>query len=229
MCIRDSIYAELSILFLLSLSSVPLVAEQMAVAGILSHLSAANISQYLRRPPHGKDPFDSPARMHAVWTRGLLPLCLNLLEHVGPGIAAEVAGFLNSFPAQLRRLESDLSTSPAQPSPRNPHAGSITLSLAAEAHSLALLAAVIERLKLAGPAVGVVASEIQSIGIERGSLRDAVEGCLRSRRALRDRIVPLGEREVAWAWRKVGDSGAESVLEERVVAELQDALECLSA
>ena len=56
---NDPIYGELSILFLLELSSIPLIAEQMAVASILSRISSANLSGYLRKSA-GKGPFDEP-------------------------------------------------------------------------------------------------------------------------------------------------------------------------
>ena len=222
----DPIYGELSILFLLTLSTLPMVAQHLAVDGILSHLSSANLSTYYRHPS-GKGPFETPLRLHSIWTRGILPLCLNLLEHVGPGIASEVSSFLNSFPQQLRRAEADLSVSSTAPSIRNPHAGSLTLTLGAETHSLALISTVIERLRAAGPAIGVVASEIPSLDYDRVVVKEEIGGALRSRRALRERIVPVGEREGVWARAKSETSGSETVLEERIVAELEGARDCL--
>ena len=125
----DPGYGELSSLFLLTLSGVPLVAEQMAVEGVLSSLSSANISQYFRAPSAGttgrggKGPFDHPARLHAIWARGILPLALNILSAVGPGVASDGAAFLGSFPAQLARCESDLA---AAPSSRKPFSSPVT-------------------------------------------------------------------------------------------------------
>jgi nuclear pore complex protein Nup188 len=75
--IDDPVYGELSLLFLLSLSSIPAVAESMAVDGILSLLNTANMMNYYRRAS-GMGPFDTPARIYSIWTKGLLPLCLNL-------------------------------------------------------------------------------------------------------------------------------------------------------
>ena len=221
----DPIYGEVAILFLLSLSTIPLCAEQMAIEGLLSHLSTANLSNYFRRPG-GAGPFTEPTRLHSIWTRGILPLCLNLLEAVGPPIAAEVTSFLNSFPEQLRRAETDLHNTPA--SLRHPHAGSMTLSMASETHSLALIATVVERLKLAGPAIGVNAAEIESLRYEGASVREEIEGLLRGRRGLKERLVPVGEREGKWARMKGDDQkGAEHLLEERIVGELTDAVTCL--
>lgn len=194
--VNDPVYGELSILFLLELSSVPLIAEQMAVDGVLSRLSAANLSQYLRKPA-GKGPFDEPIRVYNIWMKGMLPLCLNLLEAVGPPIAAEIVSFLNSFPEQLRRAETDLEN--RNPTLRHPYAGSVTLNLAAEIHSLSLMSIIIERLKMAGPTAGVLASEIPSLAFDRAMVREEIEGMLRSRRGLRERILPVGEKEAEWA------------------------------
>lgn len=223
----DPIYGEIGILFLLSLSTVQLLAEQMAVEGVLSHLSSANITQYLRKS-NGKGPFDNPVRMHDIWTRGLLPLCLNLLEAVGPPIAMEIASFVNSFPAQLERAQSDLQN--VAPSMRHPHAGAVTLGLASEIHSLALLSLIIERLKAMGPAAGVVSAEIPSLIFDRVAVKEEVEGMLRSRRSLRERITPVGEREAEWARAKADrvGTGAESRLEEKIVVELEAVVDCLN-
>lgn len=194
--VNDPVYGELSVLFLLELSSVPLIAEQMAVEGVLSRISAANLSQYLRKAA-GKGPFDEPIRIYNIWMKGMLPLCLNLLEAVGPPIAAEIASFLNSFPEQLRRAETDLEN--RNPTLRHPYAGSVTLNLAAEVHTLSLLSLIISRLKTIGPSSGVLASEIPHLAFDRVTVREEVEGMLRSRRGLRERIVPVGEKEAEWA------------------------------
>jgi len=222
----DPVYGELSILFLLTLSSIPLVAQQMAVEGVLSSLSSANISQYLRKPG-GKGPFSSPARIHSIWTRGFLALCLNLLEHVGPGIAAEVSAFLNSFPTQLARATSDLNPA-LQPSMREPHAGSVTLALAAEVHSLALLASIVEGIKMAGASIGIVPTEVPSVAIDRARVGDEVAAALRNRRALAERIVPASERDVVSA-RMAGSGGASSLLENQVWEELEGVGTCFAA
>lgn len=224
---EDPIYGELSVLFLLTLSSVPMVAEQMAVEGVLSSLTTANLSQHFRSRTAGKGPFDSPARLHAIWARGLLPLSLNLLSAVGPAIAAEVSGFVNSFPAQLARAESDLASSP---SPSTPHRGRITLNLAAELHSIALLSAAIDAFRARGAAAaGLNPADVDPVAIDRAAWRELIDEALKSRRALRERIVPLGEREVALARTKAKTSDSESALEALVVAELRGALSCLES
>ncbi|GAB7353812.1 hypothetical protein MBLNU459_g4189t1 [Dothideomycetes sp. NU459] len=223
--VNDPVYGELSILFLLELSSVPLIAEQMAVEGVLSRLSSANVSQHLRKAS-GKGPFDEPVRIYNIWMKGMLPLCLNLLEAVGPPIAAEIASFLNSFPEQLRRAESDLEN--RNPTLRHPYAGSVTMGLAAETHSLSLISLIFERLKMVGPSTGVLASEIPGLLFDRAGVKEEVEGMIRSRRGLRERIVPIGEREAAWARAKADAKDADNLLEQRIVSELEAALVCLT-
>lgn len=46
---QDPVYGTIAINFLVSLSSVPQVAEFMANESVLSHLSTANISNYFRK------------------------------------------------------------------------------------------------------------------------------------------------------------------------------------
>jgi len=104
----------------------------------------------------------------------------------------------------------------------------LTLNLAAETHSLALISTVIERIRAAGPAIGIVASEIPSLNYDRVVVKEEIDGALRSRRALRERIVPVGEREGVWARAKSDSSDSETLLEERIVAELEGARDCLA-
>ncbi|KAF1343732.1 nucleoporin subcomplex protein binding to Pom34-domain-containing protein [Delphinella strobiligena] len=221
----DPVYGELSILFLLELSSVPLLAEQMAVDGLLSRISSANLSQYLRKPT-GKGPFDEPARMFSIWSRGMLPLCLNLLEAVGPPIASEIGAFLNSFPEQLKRAETDLEN--RQPTLRQPFSGNITLGMAAETHSLSLISLILERLKSVGAAAGINADEVPSLLYDRVGVKEEVETLVKGRRALRERIVPVGEREADWVKQRPGIESGDSRLEESIVSELGAALVCLT-
>ncbi|KAG9521151.1 hypothetical protein KCU93_g7541, partial [Aureobasidium melanogenum] len=223
----DPVYGELAILFLLELSSITFIAEQMAVEGVLSRLSSANLSHYLRNM-NGKGPFDEPVRVFAIWSKGILPLCLNLLEAVGPPIAAEIGAFLNSFPAQLRRAETDLENK--QPSLRHPYAGCITLGLASETHSLSLISLILERLRTVGASSGASAAEIPSLEFDRANAKEQVEAILRTRRNLRERIMPIGERETEWARQKpaVVAKDIENKLEERVVDEFDAALVCLT-
>lgn len=97
----DPIYGELSIMFLLQLSCIPVVAEQLAMEGILMKLSTYSLTSLLRQP-QGCGPFDPIPRFYAIWSAGILPLCLNLIYYVNRS-TPEVVAFLNEFRGQLRR------------------------------------------------------------------------------------------------------------------------------
>ena len=226
---EDPIYGELSTLFLLELSGIPSLAEYLATESILTHLSSANIMNYFRRP-NGSGPFDEPQRVYAIWSRGILPLCLNLVNGVGAQMAAEIAAFLNQFPNQLVRAANAfdnkiLSTSP-DPAPTY-----ISLSLASEVHSLALLSYILDNYRAAGPSAGIVAEEVAELRWDKVQVKEDLESWLQGRAALRERIVPMDEREGAWARDKPvhAGSGAENRLEEKVVEEMSSALMCLGA
>ncbi|KAF9693042.1 hypothetical protein EKO04_008987 [Ascochyta lentis] len=216
----DPIYGELSLLFLLTLSTIPSLAETMAVDGILSHLNTANLTNYFRRPG-GMTPFDTPTRLHSIWTKGILPLCLNLLLNVGPPIAPEISAFLNQFPNQLARAAGALNSSPS--SLRKPSAG-ISLSVVSETHSLALITAILANVRRQGPKLGVQASEVAVLDWDVEGVREDVESWLSRKSALRERVVACDEREVDMLGRKKGGGNE---LEERVLVELEDAAKCL--
>ncbi|KAF1939680.1 hypothetical protein EJ02DRAFT_436153 [Clathrospora elynae] len=221
--VDDPVYGELSVLFLLSLSSIPTLAETMAVEGILSQLNTANIMNYYRRA-NGMGPFDNPARMYSIWTKGILPLCLNLLLSVGPPIAAEISSFLNQFPEQLLRSSLSINSNPSS----RTSATKITLSIASETHSLALISAILENVRKQGPKLGIQANEIALLDWDKENIKEDVESWLSRRGALKERIVAVDERELEMLSKKTGQGDdALSELEERVLAELEDAGKCL--
>lgn len=199
---HDPVYGETAITFLVTLSSVPQVAEQMALEGALARLGSANVSNHLRKPG-GKGPFDAPARAFAIWADGLLPLCLNLLDAVGPPVAAEVSAFVNSFPQQLARASRALQ--PAQPTPRSPRAGAVTRGLLAEARGLVLVAQVLRSAVALGAAEGIAAADVEELRYDVQAVRDDVEAMSKGQRGLRDRIAPATERDVELARQRVGN------------------------
>ncbi|KAH0558656.1 hypothetical protein GP486_004694 [Trichoglossum hirsutum] len=243
----DPVYGELSILFLLELSSVPLIAEQLATEGVLAQLANANLMAFIRR---GISPFDSPPRLHAIWARGILSLLLNLLEALGPSIATEVALFLNQFPNQLDAAVANwdnnntntTATEPPKPpslatattsstssaaspkkSPTTTHHG-ISLSMATEAHSLALLSHILTTFSTNNPsAVGV----IPPLKLKRAQLAEGLEVFLSHRRILAAKIVPMTPGDVELAGTP-GVGGMGSLLEARVVREMVEARALLS-
>jgi nuclear pore complex protein Nup188 len=165
----------------------------MANEGVLAQLSTANLSNYFRKDG-GKGPFDEPQRMFCIWSDGFLPLCLNLLNAVGPPIAAEISVFLNSFPAQIDRAEKSLVN--AKPSTRNLRAGAITLGAVSEARSLILISLILRSSMSIGAAEGISGADVQDLQMNVQALRDDVESLTKNERSLRDRIVPATEREL---------------------------------
>jgi nuclear pore complex protein Nup188 len=225
----DPVYGEYAVLFLLEMSSIPLVAESMAVDGVLSQLTSANIMLYYSRAK-GMGPFDAPIRLHSIWTRGLLPLCLNLLDAVGAPIAAEIVSFLNHFPNQLKRLGTELANrnGPIGTRPTDSH---ITLSMASEVHSLSLIWLVLERYRAAGAATGTLMQDIPPLTWDKASVRDDVEDRVQGRMSLSSMIIPASDREAQLARLKplrMG-SGVGNRLEEKVLSEFIAAGECLRA
>ena len=208
--------------FLLTLSSVPPVAEQMAaVDGVLVQLSSANVSSYFLKP-NGKDPFDEPRRMFSIWTQGFLPLCLNLLDAVGPAIAADISAFLNGFPEQLKRAETALENRAA--TPRNPHAGAVTLGLVSEAHSLCLIALILASDISRGAADGINAADVPKLNLDYEKVKEDVASLVRQKTSLASRIVPVGVMEERW--RESGVAGYDSLLMSKVVSEVVELLRC---
>jgi nuclear pore complex protein Nup188 len=215
---QDPVYGSIAVNFLVSLSSLPQVAELMATDGVLSQLSSANLSNYYRKDG-GKGPFDEPVRMFSIWTEGFLPICLNLLNAVGPAIAAEISAFLNSFPAQLQRAERSLTN--AKPSPRKPRAGVVTLGTVSEARGLILLSLVLRSASSIGAAEGIAGGDIEELRMDVQALRDDVESLTKNERSLRDRIVPATERELALQSAKGSTGGHDDGLQAAVVGVMQ--------
>ncbi|KAF2278844.1 uncharacterized protein EI97DRAFT_413750 [Westerdykella ornata] len=215
--VADPVYGELSLLFILSLSSMQTLAESMAVEGILSQLNSANLMNYYRRSG-GMSPFDSPARIFTIWTKGILPLCLNLLRAVGPAIAGEIAAFLNQFPEQLNRASNALNFGKSTTK--------ITLSIASEAHSLALITSILDNDRAQGPRLGIQSNDIPDLDWDRENVKEDIESWLTRRGLLRERIVVVDERDAA-LFEKPALDDYENMLEKRVVSELTAAGECL--
>ena len=225
----DPIHGELSILFLLELSTVPHMAEAMAVEGVLSSLSCANLMRYYTRP-HGTGPFDVPPRLHSIWVKGILPLCLNLLDAVGAPIAAEIVSFLNQFSNQLRRLNAALANRTGRPGPR-PGESHMTLGIASETHSLALISLAVERYRAAGASTGTLERDVPQLSWDARAAREDVEDWVNGAVTYADRVVPVNERDAVLARQAPvnKESGFQNRLEERVFEELRMALGCLTA
>ena len=221
----DPIYGELSIKFILELSSVPMIAESLAVEGLLSQISAANIMNFFRKP-NGMSPFNEPHRLFSIWTRAILPLCLNLLEAVGPPIASEVVLFLNQFPNQLSRATGCLKTKISQSSTETKY---ITLSIASEVYTLSLISHALDHALKGAWASGIYSNEEHTLAWDKPGTKEDLESLLEGRRSLRDKIIPHYEHdaELARSQPSEVDSGYANLLEEKVVETLKLALNCL--
>jgi len=102
---NDPVYGELAVLFLLELSYVPLLAEQLAVERILGLLVTSSLSHTISNFMASglNNPVHFP-RLHNIWARGLLPILVNLLSAIGPRIGPDVVQFLSFFGRQIEGL-----------------------------------------------------------------------------------------------------------------------------
>ncbi|CAK7223346.1 hypothetical protein SBRCBS47491_005177 [Sporothrix bragantina] len=200
---RDPVYGELSLLFLLELSSLPVVAEQLACDGFLSHLTSAGLASHMRRP--GVSPFSDVAvsqRCYSIWAKAVLPLLVNIVIALGTSIAPEIAYVLNQFPnlleASVQRFEAPgLSRTSAATlrtggAVSNTNGPPLTLLAVNEVHSLALLTRVLEALRVNH------ARDIPPVAWEAGPVLESIDFWLSRPRLLRERLVPLGARESEW-------------------------------
>ncbi|KAK4952633.1 hypothetical protein LTR10_009439 [Elasticomyces elasticus] len=218
---QDPIYGEIAMSTLVTLSEVPQVAEQMALQGVLLQLSGASLSKYLRKPG-GRGQWDEPVRIfEGIWVEGFLPMCLNLLNAVGPSVAGEVSAFLNSFPEQLERAEEAFRADGAgtQYQRRQQHDGDVTLALAKEAHALVLIGLMLRSDTARAAAEGLAAADVVPLRYDLENARQEVGKLVRSQRSLADRIVPTNEREMAWS-----SLDGDGELQRRVVLEVSKIL-----
>ena len=211
----DPIYGELVMLFLLELSAIHSIAEQLAIDGFLGHIIRAPLTGFMRRSTVSPLSDNASAlRCYGIWAKGLLPLLLNVLCALGATIAPEVAYVLNQFPnllqASVERFEPpNVSRVGARDATHF-----LTLVAATEMHSLALLVHVLAVLRVKHQ------REIPEVAWDAGLVHEYVDFWLASRKIMRERLVALGPREAAWR-ATPGGNGCESLLEEKVVGQLE--------
>jgi len=214
----DPIYGELSALFLVELSTVPAMAEQLAVEGVLGHIAAANITSYLRRG--NVSPFADGAglqRCYNIWVRGILPLLLNLLDSVGASIAIEVSLFLNQFPSLIKQSTEAFDAPETSRTATKSQKKYISLSMCSEVHTLSLILFILNGFRETAPG-----TEIPEVKWDAPAVLENVEFWIASNVLLRDRILPMGDRDVALFKRKVDPvvADARNKLEEKILLEL---------
>lgn len=219
----DPVYGELSILFLVQLSNVPVIAEHLASDGLLGQLTSANITTHIQRPNVSPSADNVGAqRCYDIWAKGILPLLLNVLSApgLGPNVATEVACVLNQFP---NLLQSSIDRIEAPGMSRTTIRGSsqyVTLLGASEINSLALLTRVLGKYR------SDFNHEIPEVSWDSATALENVDYWLTSRRILRERLLPLGQREADWRTMKTGVEDV-SVLEQKVVSLLETVKEVL--
>lgn len=182
----DPVYGELSALFLLELSSVQMIAEQLASEGILELLINSSLSTRIRQ---GVSPTSEP-RLYAIWNRGLLPIALNLLKHIGPRIAREVVAFLQYFGPQLENTITAWQNHTI-----------VTLSSVNEATTIVMLMTILARM---GVRVGTEASG-QGLKFDKAALGEQVDYLLSHRNFLKTLIVPTNMEEEEMMKREDGE------------------------
>jgi nuclear pore complex protein Nup188 len=194
----DPVYGELSALFLLELSSVQIIAEQLAVEGILELLVNSSLSNKIRQ---GVSPTSDP-RLYAIWNRGLLPITLNLLTHIGPRIAREVVAFLQYFGPQLENAVSAWQSHTM-----------VTLSAVNEATTIVMLMTILARMGVKVDSEG----SAQGLKFDKATLCEQVDYLLTHKTFLKTLIMPtnLEEEEMM----KRGDS-EDNELTEKVLNDM---------
>ncbi|KAI9742239.1 MAG: hypothetical protein M1818_004139 [Claussenomyces sp. TS43310] len=220
----DPIYGELSIQLLLELSSMPAMAEQLAIEGVLGHISNASITSYIRRA--NVSPFAEgagPQRCYSIWVRGILPLLLNMLDAVGSPVAMDIAIFLNHFPNLLKQSVELFEAPDSSRSMMSTQAKHITYSTVSEIHSLALIMYIL--ISFRESMAGVV--DIPEVQWDAVGALESAEFWIGTRQVLRERILPLSPREVEWSKQKAVGYG-QNRLEEKVVDELTGIREILT-
>lgn len=220
----DPIYGELSILFLLQLSNIPVLAEYLASDGLLGQLTSANITMHIQR--QNVSPFaDSPGaqRCYDIWAKGMLPLLLNVLSApgLGPNIATEIAYVLNQFPNLLKSSVERIEAPGMSRTATRGNSHHVTLLGVSEINSLAILT------KVLGVYRANFNREIPEVSWDSATVLENVDYWLSSRKILRERLLPLGQREAEWRNMKT-DTEDVSVLEEKVVSLLEAVKDVLS-
>ncbi|KAJ6256589.1 hypothetical protein Dda_8454 [Drechslerella dactyloides] len=94
----DPIYGEISIMFLVKLSTLPILAEQIALNSVFNSLSEGDLATKIQA---GQLLPTTTPRLHSIWCKGFIPLLLNVLYALNKRVAPEIAMFLRSFNQQI--------------------------------------------------------------------------------------------------------------------------------
>ena len=220
----DPVYGELSILFLLELSTLPTIAEHIASAGILSNLLSANLSKFMLKKdlsPYSDSPLVQ--RCYGIWAKGFLPLMLNMLTALGAIVAPEITYVLNQF-SHLLQASVDRFEAPGASRTKSSSSQYITTIAVLEIHSLALLTRIITTLRISN------SRDIPEVKWDAATLLENVDFWLSSKKLLKERLLPLGDRQIELRNTKTRQGGddCENLLEEKVISQLEVVRDVLS-
>ncbi|EMR11629.1 hypothetical protein PNEG_00068 [Pneumocystis murina B123] len=99
------LFAEASLLFLYTLSSIPSLSEQLVVYGLLNILVDASICHEVQEKViniQNSNTGSISLSLYQLWVRGILPIVVNLLRHLGNRIFVEICGFLKIYDVQIQ-------------------------------------------------------------------------------------------------------------------------------
>ncbi|EXJ80105.1 hypothetical protein A1O3_08391 [Capronia epimyces CBS 606.96] len=223
---KEPRYGLFSVQMLASLSSLAGVAEELAIEGVLSRFLTSKTTDSLQRVPGGVSHVDSRPTcgvLYKIWATGFLPICLNLVHAVGAAIAPEISSFLNQFTNQLVRASTSFMLSPQT---RADGTDVLTLALASEAATLALLSRILASYREAGASAAVdplTIPPLKGYDEHRKAIAEDIRDVLALKEVSRRTMtVPTDERERSLQSSKEGDK-----LDRKIVKELKMALAAL--
>ena len=134
---------------------------------------------------------------------------------------------MNNFPKQLSHSSNAFANNALGHSAPE---GYITLSMANEAHDLALIISIIGAIREAGASAAILVGEIPEVKWDTAQIKEDVESYLQDRVGLRRRIVATNQKEETWLRTKPSreEMGSENMLEEKIVDDLGQLLGILA-
>jgi len=188
----DPVFGELSATLLVKLSSLPILAEQLALNNVFVSLSQGELSETIQA---GDLTPNSTPRLHRIWIQTFLPIALNLLFGLGPRIANEVVTFLRSFTRQIATAVQQLIK------PKY-----VTLPLLTELAEIISVVGVLETMGI---------NAMEEFGIQRRAIETACDQMATHKTWLAKMVVPTtAEEDVLWAGGEEGNQLTDKIVEE---------------
>jgi nuclear pore complex protein Nup188 len=95
---NDAVFAELSLTYIVELIFVDVIAEQLISSGLFSTLIQSPISLTIEE---GGIFVHNAPKLHNIWTNGLLPIILILMNKFGVRLLPEISAFVSYFSNQF--------------------------------------------------------------------------------------------------------------------------------